>query len=416
MKTMIAASLLAVVLALPASGGAQEAASRQSDTEKSNTEKSEAEKKKLEEDIARELGGAPAAAQPAPKDAGGAQGGPAPQGTGGDAARTARLLLLPDVSAVGSAALAFDTYDVENLSPRTGPFGPADKPKFLFEELELGLQAVVDPYARADAFIAFTDEGAELEEAYLTTLSLPAGLQLRAGRLFSPFGRQNQQHPHVWEFVDAPLAQSRLLADEALSGDGVDVSWLAPLPWFATLHLAAQNIAPGEEDSSEFTGLARLEQFFSLGETTTLGVGVSGARRDESGSGAFRDLGGVDVYLRYRPLETRSYLALSGELYVRRFRDVSDAPSGTDTGGWAQAFWRHNRFFGYGARYEWAPSAGEAASGTEHRTAALVAWLPSEFQRIRLQVAYDRRPGGQDGLETLLQLEFGIGAHAAHPF
>ena len=77
------------------------------------------------------------------------------------------------------------------------------------------------------------------------------------------------------------------------------------------------------------------------------------------------------------------------------------------------AFWRQSRFFGYGARYEWAPSAGEAESGTEHRTAALVAWLPSEFQRIRLQVAYDRRPGGQDGLETLLQLEFGIGARRA---
>jgi hypothetical protein len=418
MRTTIAAGLLAAVLALPASGGAQEAASRQSDTEKAN----EAEKKKkLEEDIARELGGAraPAAAQPET----GAQPGAAPQaapGTGGAAqsetARFSRLLFLPDLSAVGSGALAYNTYDVENLSPRTGPFGPADKPAFLFEELELGLQAVVDPYARADAFIAFTPEGAEIEEAFLTTLSLPAGLQLRAGKLFSPFGRQNQQHPHVWEFVDAPLAQSRLLADEALSGAGVDVSWLAPLPWFATLHLAAQNTAPGEEDPAELTGIARLEQFFPLGDTTTLGVGLSAARRDEPGGGAFRDLGGVDLYLRYRPLASRSYLALSGELYARRFRDVEDAPSDTDTGGWAQAFWRQNRFFGYGARYEWAPSAGEAESGTEHRTAALVAWLPSEFQRIRLQVAYDRRPGGQDGLETLLQLEFGIGAHAAHPF
>jgi len=411
MRTMIAASVLAAVLALPASGGAQEAESRESDTERS-----EAEKKKLEEDIARELGARPPAAQPEAS----AQAGAAPQRTGSagqtDAAWYSRLAFLPDISAVGSGALAFGTYDIENLSPRTGPFGPEDKPAFLFEELELGLQAVVDPYARADAFIAFTPEGAEIEEAYLTTLSLPAGLQLRAGKLFSPFGRQNQQHPHVWEFVDAPLAQSRLLADEALSGAGVDVSWLAPVPWFATLHLAAQNTAPGEEDPAELTGLVRLEQFFPLGETTTLGVGLSAARRDEPGGGAFRDLGGVDLYLRYRPLQSRSYPALSGERYARRFRDVGDAPSGTDTGGWAQAFWRQNRFFGYGARYEWAPSAGETASGTEHRTAALVAWLPSEFQRIRLQVAYDRRPGGQDGLETLLQLEFGIGAHAAHPF
>ncbi|WP_242342735.1 hypothetical protein [Anaeromyxobacter terrae] len=438
MRTTIAASVLAAVLALPAFGGAQEAPAappgaasdeaRQQEPPPKGADtaapagQSDAEKKKLEEDIARELGAAPAKGARPAAGAGEAagQGGAAVPATGGaapsDAARYARVLLLPDVSAIGSGAAAFGTYDIGKLSPRTGPFGPADKPAFLFEELELGLQAVVDPYARADAFISFTPSGADVEEAYLTTLSLPAGLQLRAGKLFSPFGRQNAQHPHVWEFVDAPLARGRLLADEVLSGPGVDASWLAPLPWFATLHLAAQSTAPGEGDVAALTGVARLEQFFPFTGTTTLGVGLSAARRDEPGGGAFRDLGGVDLYLRFRPLESRSYLALSGELYARRFRGVPDAPRGTDTGGWAQAFWRQGSYFGYGARYEWAPSAGEAEAGTEQRVAALAAWLPSEFQRIRLQVAYDRRPGGQDGLETLLQLEFGIGAHGAHPF
>jgi hypothetical protein len=436
MRTTIAASMLAAVLALPQLGGAQEtqAPSTGATAEASTPpppsqgapaasgSQSEAEKKKLEEDIARELGSAPGrSVQPA---AGGGespgQGGAAAPGTAGaapsDAARYARVLLLPDVSAIGSGAATFGTYDIGKLSPRSGPFGPADKPGFQFQELELGLQAVVDPYARADAFVSFGAEGADIEEAYLTTLSLPAGLQLRAGKLFSPFGRQNQQHPHVWEFVDAPLARSRLVADEVLSGPGVDASWLAPLPWFATLHLAAQSTAPGEGEAEALTGVARLEQFFPLAGTTTLGVGLSAARRDEPGGGAFRDLGGLDLYLRFRPLESRSYLAVSGELYMRRFRGVTDAPRGTDTGGWAQAFWRQGSYFGYGARYEWAPSAGEAAPGTEQRVAALAAWLPSEFQRLRLQVAYDRRPGGQDGLETLLQLEFGIGAHGAHPF
>ena len=54
--------------------------------------------------------------------------------------------------------------------------------------------------------------------------------------------------------------------------------------------------------------------------------------------------------------------------------------------------------------------------GTEHRYSALANWYPSEFQRIRLQVSYDQRPGGQDGVEVLLGLEFGIGSHGAHPF
>lgn len=263
--------------------------------------------------------------------------------------------------------------------------------------------------------MAITPDEVAVDEAYLTTLSLPAGLQLRAGTFFSPFGRQNQQHPHSWEFVDAPLARGRLVADEVLAGPGVDVAWLAPLPWFAELHVAGQGTAPSEGDDERFTGIARLLQYFPVGQSTTLGIGLSTARRSEA-TGAFRDLGAVDAYLRWRPLQTRSYLTVQGEAYTLRLRNVADVEGGWRTGGYAQAFWRQGAYFGYGARYDNAPAAGDAEPGTEHRIGALVTWFPSEFQRIRFQVSYDRRPGGADGIEALLALEFGIGSHGAHPF
>jgi hypothetical protein len=206
------------------------------------------------------------------------------------------------------------------------------------------------------------------------------------------------------------------VATDVLSGPGVDVAWLAPLPWFAELQVAAQSTAPGPEDTPAFTGVARLLQYFSLSDATSLGVGLSAARRDEPGAGAFRDLGAVDAYLRIRPPTTRAYLSLQAELYARHFRGLPDAPSGTDWGGYAQAFWRQDAYFGYGVRYDWAPAAGTAAPGTEHRASAVATWFPSEFQRLRGQLAWDRRPGGHDGLELLLALEFVIGAHGAHPF
>lgn len=376
-----------------------------------------AEREKLEEEIARELGGAAPAPRPPTRALGGLAPG-APPGAGAQptpgASPYARLLALPDISAIGRFALAYDSYDVEALSPRGGSYSPEGEPRALFEELELGLQAVVDPYVRADAFIAFGPEGVEIEEAFVTTLSLPAGLQVRAGKHYAPFGRQTQQHPHVWEFVDAPLAIGRLLAEETIGGAGLEVGWLAPLPWFAELRVAGQSFAPGEEDPDALTGIARLLQYVSLHETTTLGVGLSAARRDE-GRSAFRDLGGVDVHLRWRPLESRSYLALQGELYGRRFRGVEDA-GGTDTGGYGQVFWKQGAYYGVGARYDWAPAEGAGAPGTERRIGVLAGWFPSEFQRLRLQVSYDRRPGGDDGVEALLHLEFGLGAHGAHPF
>lgn len=364
-----------------------------------------AERKALEEEIARRLGGAPAPAQP-PAAA------QTPPATGGSP--YARLLLLPDISAVGRAALAYDSLDVGALSPRSGTFGPQDEPAAVLEEVELGLQAVVDPYARADVFVAFGEEGAELEEAYLTTLALPAGLQLRAGKLFTPFGRLNAQHPHQWEFADAPLARDRLLLDdgEVLSGAGFDLAWLAPVPWFLEVRVAGQDTIVAEEGPGALTGLARLLQFFQLGEQTTLGVGLSAARRDE-GRSAFRDLGGIDVYLKHRPLAGRAYASFQAELYARRFRGV-DRP--TDVGGYAQAFFRRSAHLGYGVRFDSAPAAGEGDEGTEQRFSAIGAWFLSEFQRLRLQVSYDRLPDGKDGVEALLHVEFGIGAHGAHPF
>ncbi len=384
-----------------------------------------ADKARLEEEIRKELGGAsPAAtggAAGAQQDGQGGQGGQG--GTGGNP--LARLLLMPDISAIASFSGVYDGYDVEKRSPDRGDLHAAKgQPTFLLQEVELGLQAVVDPYFRADTFISFSPGGVDVEEAYATTLALPAGLQLRAGKFFTPFGRMNQQHPHIWEFVDPPLARGRLLAQDVLSGPGVVASWLAPTPWFAQLELAAQSTAPFDGLSQQFTGVGRLLQYVTLTDSASVGVGLSAARRREAAAGGFRDLGGADVYFRHRPPSSRSYLAVQGELYLRKFQDAP-VPGGApgellsarpEHGWWAQAFWRQDAFLGYGVRYEEAPAAGISAPGTERRVSGVLDWYPSEFSRIALEPSYDQLPGGRGGLEGLLHFEFGIGAHGAHPF
>jgi hypothetical protein len=79
--------------------------------------------------------------------------------------------------------------------------------------------------------------------------------------------------------------------------------------------------------------------------------------------------------------------------------------------------WRANPFWETGVRYERAPAEPSTdMTGTEQRVSLLAAWLPSEFQRIRLQLSYDRLPDGRDVFESILHAEFTIGAHGAHPF
>jgi len=415
MHSFIAAALIAAAqgdLAAPEPQGTPPASSQT------------AERKKLEEEIAKELGAAPGGSAAAPAPGAGPPGpgaAPAPDAqpvTGGNP--YARILALPDISAIGDFAGTYHNLDVGSLSPRSGLFGAPHELTPHFEELELGLQSVIDPYARADIFISFTPGGVDVEEAYLTTLALPAGFQVRAGKFLSPFGRLNQQHPHVWDFVDAPLAMDRLLSADALKGPGVDVAWLAPLPWFAEVHLAGQTARPSFIEEDRRTLVARLQQFFDVGDGVTLGVGLSGARIQEPLPGASREVGGVDLMLKVRPVSTRSYLVLQGELFTRRMSGTEEA--GTVTGGYLQAVFRDGPFYAYGLRGELSPAAVPGTtlvlpdSGTERRLSALAEWLPSEFQRTRAQVAWDHLPDGHDGFELTLHLEFVIGAHGAHPF
>jgi hypothetical protein len=348
-----------------------------------------------------------------------AQDAGAPAQTGSNP--MARILLLPDISAVASGALSWNDYDIAARSPREGPWSDPRRVTPVFQELELGIQAVVDPYARADVFIAFSDEGAEIEEAYLTALTLPGGIVARAGKLFSPFGRINAQHPHTWAFVDRPLPMQRLLAVEALGGAGLDVAWLAPLPWFAELHLAYQSVTPAplvfeeelEEGSVSRAGVARLVNFVDLSDRLTLGAGLSGALL-EDGEG-WRDVAGADAYVKYRPGESRAYVALQSEWLWRRLREVPEA--GSDWGAYAQVVYQRSRRWGVGGRWERAPGVVDALlGGAEQRWSALASFAPSEFQRVRLQGGWSRHPGGGDGLEALLSLEFSLGAHGAHPF
>jgi hypothetical protein len=81
----------------------------------------------------------------------------------------------------------------------------------------------VDPYFEGFANIVFkldneNETEVEVEEAFLQTSALPWGLQAKGGQFFAPFGRINPQHPHVWDFADAPLVHGRLLGPDGLRG------------------------------------------------------------------------------------------------------------------------------------------------------------------------------------------------------
>lgn len=78
----------------------------------------------------------------------------------------------------------------------------------------------------------------ELEEAWLQTRTLPAGLQLRGGRFASQLGYLNEQHPHNDDFIQRPLLYRAFLGGH-WSDDGVRLNWVAPTDLYLRLGLEA---------------------------------------------------------------------------------------------------------------------------------------------------------------------------------
>src|SRR5262245_32390174 len=227
--------------------------------------------------------------------------------------------MLPDISVILDTALA--AYTVQDPLQQGG-HDPA-KNGFNLQQLELALAKTVDPYFRFDANLVFGADGFELEEAYATTLALPANLQLRAGQFLTRFGRINATHPHTWDFVDQPFALSRIFGGDGNRGLGLEASWLAPLPWFVELDVSA-NQADGEGTMRSFYGAndlgvhnpfdflhtLALKQFFALSDDWSLFTGVSfadGPNFDDLRTEVY----GADLYLKYRPISYGSYTIVS---------------------------------------------------------------------------------------------------------
>ena len=105
-------------------------------------------------------------------------------------------------------------------------------------ESEISFAANVDDKFYGQFTVSYHDNngdvGAEIEEAYIDTLTLPDGFNLRAGRFFSNIGYLNSHHTHTDNFVDRPLAYQAFLGNQ-YGDDGAQVRWVAPTDTYLEL-------------------------------------------------------------------------------------------------------------------------------------------------------------------------------------
>lgn len=336
------------------------------------------------------------------------------------------------------------TYRIDGFAPPGGEVGPPRR-GFSLGESELVFAGNIDPYYRGQLIAALTPEDeVEVEEAFIQTLALGRGFTAKAGRFLSGIGYQNEIHQHAWDFADAPLAYKAFLGGR-FNDDGVQVRWVAPADLLVELGAEAGRgrAFPGsdferngagaaalfgrlggdagaaawraglsflhaspreravEEDISSFSGRSRLwiaDAVVKWGQT--LKVQAEYFRRKESGELAFDD--GVQ--------------ALGGGYASRQ------------SGVYAQAVWQFMPRWRAGYRYDRLDhgsvsnqiAASFPALMAEHdptRHSAMLDWSPTEFSRLRLQLARDKsRADSRTDNQVVLQYIHSLGAHGAHRF
>jgi hypothetical protein len=355
----------------------------------------------------------PPAAAPVPAGAAGAAGPSGALPVYGGATASSKIFN-PDIAVIGDFIGAAGKNAV-------------DPPASLeMHESEASFQAIVDPYARADFFLAFSPEGVEVEEGFITFPTLPAGLLMKVGKLRGSFGKVNAMHNHILPWVDRPLMTSNLVGgEEGISDAGISISRLFPNR-FVFLE-ATGEVFRGENEvfqaprRRDLTYLGRLRAYRDLTESTNLDLGGSFAYGHHE-DGATTRLIGVDATLRYRPLRRAIYrrLLARGELVWSRRRggdalgDIGLAPD-IAFGAYASLDYQFARRWFAGARYDYSERALDPDLADKGGSLVLTYW-PSEFSQIRAQYRHTRYGEGPKANELLMQLLFSIGAHGAHTF
>ena len=339
----------------------------------------------------------------------------------------------------------------------------ADK-GFNLRHLELQFSGTVDPYFKATAIAAIDLDDAEMEVAEIETTCLPFGLKVKGGKFFSDFGYINAQHSHEWDFVDQPLIYQLALGAHGLNDKGVQVSWLAPVPFF--LLAGAEAFQGDNEQSFAYVGEGELPEddgprvgvgWLKVGPNlpgnhglqfgTFAATGTHQEEHDGNGDGEAdhwldgdTSFWGADAVYKYNSPQSygQGDVAVQAEYFSRK-KDldlvahdlaphlVGNSRVDEQDGYYVQATYGFLPRWRAGLRWEQVGLTNESELpdgttedfGASDRASAMLDFTPSHFSRIRLQAnqgSYETADGAEDVTEVFVQWMVSLGAHGAHNF
>ena len=326
----------------------------------------------------------------------------------------------PDISVIGDLRGTYQSNQHRNFDAN-------------LHETEFSFQSVVDPYARADFFVAISRDPStgefktEIEEGYLTTLSLPGHLQLKAGKFKQALGRINPIHPHALPFTDMPNAFVRFFGDEGMNDEGAQLSWLLPNHAFfqeLTLELTdgpMESPSFARSPGNKYLKLAHLKNFWDLSANSTLELGLSGISGVNS-TDHTTNIGAVDLTFKWKPVKFNTYKSFTFQNELYYSHATFDSTAVKSIGFYSMLSFQFAKRWFLTTRYDYT-NLPQSAQFVEQAGSATIGWYATEFQKIELQGKFTA--ANEEDIENNFEKNFSqvflrwifvIGSHGAHQY
>jgi len=360
----------------------------------------------------------------------------------------------PEISAVLNGKYQGFSRPPKLFSIPGFPLGDAaglDDRGFSLAESEVDINTNVDNLFYGSLTLSLAPQGgANVEEAFAQTLSMPLGLTLKAGRFFSDIGYLNHFHAHHDDFIDRPLPY-RAFLNTQFGDDGVQIKWLAPIDTFVEL---GGEILRGDAfpaGGAAFRGAGTWSAFTHIGADVGISNswkgGVSWLQSRSLIRNAFDNNGNtIGVFSGHSKLLLADFVwkwAPNGNPVNRNFRFQSEAfyriehglfgntspvsaYDGRQLGWYAEGVYQFMPRWKLGYRHSglYARNNGAAVTAgsdlndlgiNPRRDSLVLGFANSEFSRIRMQFSRDAT---QPKLDYQLSMQYLmlLGAHGAHQF
>jgi len=315
-------------------------------------------------------------------------------------------------------------------------------------ESEVSFAANIDDKFYGQLTVSYEDDngkvGTEIEEAYIDTLTLPDGFNVRAGRFFSNIGYLNSHHTHTDNFVDRPLPYQAFLGNQ-YGDDGAQLRWVAPTDTYLEF---GGELFRGEDfptGGANHDGVGAHTLFAHAGgdvgdsNSWLAGVSMLKAKTTQADDGFSGDntLYLADATWKWAPNGNTKDggVTLRTELFFDKRDGFYTTPSdievdplnpelsqpwiGDRRGAYLEAVYRLNRTWDVGYRFDklWASNSGPFPSDFDPvRHSIEATWRNSEFSFFRLQYSHDDPLRSITDNAIYLQYDVALGAHGAHKF